>query len=126
MGNAPPFVKPVVGLVVKETIGILALSVAVGAVHAAIAVEPVVLVNTKCMEHTMQLCACLSCDHVMPLRRIDPRQTLLLFNSTIIFDPASCLFGLRFCAWLSCCYFDFMAWQLNKKQQYVPVEMVNP
>ena len=43
IGNAPPFVKPAVGLVVKETIGILALSVAVGAVHEATAVVPVVV-----------------------------------------------------------------------------------
>ena len=43
IGNAPPFVKPAVGLVVKETMGILALSVAVGAVHDAIAVVPVVV-----------------------------------------------------------------------------------
>ena len=41
-GNAPPFVKPTVGLVTKETIGIEQLSVAVGAVHDAIAVVPVV------------------------------------------------------------------------------------
>jgi hypothetical protein len=43
IGNAPPFVKPVVGLVVKDTEGVLQLSVAVGAVQEAEAVVPVVV-----------------------------------------------------------------------------------
>ena len=38
IGNAPPFVKPVVALVVKITEGVEQLSVAVGAVQDAIAV----------------------------------------------------------------------------------------
>ena len=37
-GNVPPFVKPVVGLVVKITEGVVQLSVAVGAVHDAMVV----------------------------------------------------------------------------------------
>ena len=40
IGNAPPLVKPVVGLVVKITEGVVQLSVAVGAIHEAIAVVP--------------------------------------------------------------------------------------
>jgi hypothetical protein len=43
IGNAPPFVKPVVGLVAKDTEGVLQLSVAVGAVQVATAVVPVVV-----------------------------------------------------------------------------------
>ena len=38
IGNALPFVKPVVGCVVKDTEGVEQSSVAVGAVHVAIAV----------------------------------------------------------------------------------------
>jgi hypothetical protein len=43
IGNAPPFVKPTVGLVEKETVGVVQLSVAVGAVQEATAVVPVVV-----------------------------------------------------------------------------------
>ena len=42
IGNAPPFVKPTVGLVANVTEGVVQLSVAVGAVQDAIAVVPVV------------------------------------------------------------------------------------
>jgi hypothetical protein len=43
VGNTPPFVKPVVGIVVKDTEGTVQLSVAVGAVQFATAVVPVVV-----------------------------------------------------------------------------------
>lgn len=43
IGNAPPFVKPVVGIVVNDTVGVPQLSVAVGAVQDATAVVPAVV-----------------------------------------------------------------------------------
>ena len=42
-GNAPPFVKPTVGLVVKVKDGVAQLSFANGGIHDAIAVVPVVV-----------------------------------------------------------------------------------
>lgn len=61
-GNAPPFVKPVVGLVTKDTEGVPQLSVAVGAVHEAVAVVPVV-VKFKVAGHALNVGAVASVAH---------------------------------------------------------------
>ena len=63
IGNAPPLVKPVVGLVAKLTMGVEQLSVAVGAIHDAVAVVPVVVLMIF-VGHAVKIGLIISVEHV--------------------------------------------------------------